>query len=133
MDKAKTTADTDLGFAIVGGFYVYVTVPWLNVVPIISTPAGCGVLFDPLLWFGGPDECEGDNYDNVEKTCRSDLTITDTMGDQGWPGTCIALDALLPSVNAAWPIPRGCQLRAALVSASRKSLCGHTHLHLWLE
>ena len=120
MDKAKTTADTDLGFAIVGGFYVYVTVPWLYVVPIISTPAGCGVLFNELLWFGGPNECKGDNYDNVEKTCRSDLTITDTMGDQGWPGMClrVALDAHLPSVNAARPIPRGCQPRAALVSTS---------------
>ena len=119
MDKAKTTADTDLGFAIVGGFYVYVTVPWLYVVPILPTLPGCvspwlrlstlhGVLINPLLSFGGPGECEGDNYDNMENTCRSDLTITDTMGDQGWPGMCIlvALEAHLPSVNAAQSIPR---------------------------
>ena len=85
-DSAKETAENDYGFAIVGGFYVYVTFPWMYVVPIVEFPLGCSAVFSPFLELGGPNECTGANYDDALLTCRSPLTIEDTMGDQGWPG-----------------------------------------------
>ena len=84
-DAAK--AMDQYGFALVGGFYVYVTVPYVYVAPIVELELGsCLAQFEPLLSYGGPDECEGANYDDVSKSCASSLTIRDTMGDQGWPG-----------------------------------------------
>ena len=70
------------GLALIGGWYVYVTLPYLYVAPIIEVSI-CTLEFAPILSFGGPGEC---NYDNVEQTCNSDKTIRDTMGDQGRPG-----------------------------------------------
>jgi len=70
------------GLAMVGGWYVYVTLPYLYVAPIIELGV-CSLKLPSFLSFGGPDEC---NYDDVEKTCKSGKTIKDTMGDQGWPG-----------------------------------------------
>ena len=79
--KSITTAANG-GLALIGGWYVYVTLPYLYVAPIIGL-GECTVEFAPILSFGGAGECK---YDNVEKTCKSDKTIKDTMGDQGWPG-----------------------------------------------
>ena len=88
MDSAKKTAKHDYGFAIVGGFYVYVTMPWVYLAPVIELgplTSACFVKFDPLVEFGGPSACTGANYDDANKTCKSSLTIEDTMGDQGRP------------------------------------------------
>ena len=78
------TANHDYGFALVGGVYVYVTMPWFYVAPIIEL-GSCGVRLNTLLEFGGPSACTGANYDDAKKTCKSSLTIEDTMGDQGRP------------------------------------------------
>uniref|UniRef100_A0A7S0F1E8 Uncharacterized protein n=1 Tax=Phaeocystis antarctica TaxID=33657 RepID=A0A7S0F1E8_9EUKA len=80
INSIRTAANG--GLALLGGWYVYVTLPYLYVRPIIEL-GECTVAFAPILSFGGAGEC---NWDNVEKTCKSDKTIKDTMGDQGWPG-----------------------------------------------
>ena len=82
--NAITTAANG-GLALIGGWYVYVTVPYLYVSPIIELGSICTLQFNQILTFGGPDACKGSNYDNDEKTCDSDMTIKDTMGDQGRP------------------------------------------------
>ena len=83
IDHINTiTTAANGGLALIGGWYVYVTLPYLYVAPIIGLGV-CTVEFAPILSFGGAGEC---NYDNVEKTCKSDKTFKDTMGDQGWPG-----------------------------------------------
>ena len=64
---------------------MYVTYPWMYVVPIVEL-LGCFAVFSPLLELGGPKECTGANYDDALLTCRSPLTKEDTMGDQGCPG-----------------------------------------------
>ena len=84
-DSAKVTADTDGGLALVGGFYVYATVPFVAVVPIIEL-GGCSAKFQALLSYGGPGECTGANWDSENKTCASGMTLKDTMKDQGRPG-----------------------------------------------
>ena len=84
VDAITTAANG--GLALIGGWYVYVTVPYLYVAPFIELGIGCTFQPIKILTFGGPDACKGSNYDNDEKTCDSDLTIKDTMGDQGWPG-----------------------------------------------
>ena len=75
------TAAASGGLALIGGWYVYVTLPFLYVAPIFSG-GSCSLELNPILSYGGPGEC---NYDNDEKTCDSDMTIKDTMGDQGRP------------------------------------------------
>ena len=75
----KITAAADGGLALIGGWYVYLTLPYVYVAPILP---GGSCPSKPILSYGGPGEC---NYDNDEKTCNSDKTIKDTMGDQGWP------------------------------------------------
>ena len=74
------TAAANGGLALVGGWYVYVTLPYVFVAPIIELGGGCSLRLNPILSYGGPGEC---NYDNDKKTCDSDKTIEDTMGDQG--------------------------------------------------
>ena len=86
--NAITTAANG-GLALIGGWYLYVTLPYLYVSPIIEIAPELGICtlqFNRILTFGGPDACKGSNYDNDEKTCDSDMTIKDTMGDQGRPG-----------------------------------------------
>ena len=83
--NAITTAANG-GLALIGGWYVYVTVPYLYVSPIIELDSICTKQLNPILTFWWPDECEGSNYDKDKKTCDSDMTIKDTMGDQGRPG-----------------------------------------------
>ena len=69
------------GLALIGGWYVYVTLPYVYVAPIFSEGASsCSLELKPLLSYGGPGEC---NYDHGKETCDSDKTIEDTMGDQG--------------------------------------------------
>ena len=78
MAKIKNImAAANGGLALIGGWYVYLTLPYVYVTPILS-----GGERSPILSYGGPGEC---NYDNEEKTCVSDKTIEDTMGDQGRP------------------------------------------------
>ena len=81
-DSAKATAAADGGLALVSGFYVYVTVPYVYVAPIIGL-GSCSAEFNAFLSYGGPSEC---NYVNSGegKTCVSGKTMKDTMGDQGW-------------------------------------------------
>ena len=74
------TAAANGGLALVGGWYVYVTLPYVYVAPIIELGGSCSLRLNPILSYGGPGEC---NYDNDKKTCDSDKTIEDTMGDQG--------------------------------------------------
>ena len=85
INSAKTTAAKDGGFALVGGFYVYVTVPYLYLKPIIGL-GKCVAKFNALLSYGGPGECTGANWDSENKTCASGMTLKDTMKDQGRPG-----------------------------------------------
>ena len=91
--RSDVAAITDIttaangGLALIGGWYVYVTVPYVYVAPIVSV-GRCTLEFNPLLSYGGPGECKGDNYDNETKSCKSDKTIKDTMGDQGLAGMC---------------------------------------------
>ena len=149
MAKIKSiTATANGGLALIGGWYVYVTLPYVYVAPIFSEGASsCSLELKPLLSYGGPGECKQIDklsgelreqiaaqveiqdaikgqiatwtnngpmslqimvamqaklhsllaktaeleeklarlYDNDEKTCNSDKTIKDTMGDQGWP------------------------------------------------
>ena len=82
-DSAKVTADTDGGLALVGGFYVYATVPYVYVAPIIEQ-GSCSTDLNALFSYGGPGEC---TYVNTTqgKTCDSGKTVKDTMKDQGWP------------------------------------------------
>ena len=75
------TATANGGLALIGGWYVYVTLPYVYVAPIISG-GSCSLALNPILSYGGPGEC---NYDNSYKTCISGKTIEDTMGDQGRP------------------------------------------------
>ena len=75
------TAAANGGLALIGGWYVYVTLPWVYVAPIFSG-GSCSLELNPILSYGGPGEC---NYDHGKKTCDSDKTIEDTMGDQGRP------------------------------------------------
>ena len=74
------TAAANGGLALIGGWYAYVTLPYLYVAPIFSGPGGCSLALKPILSYGGPDEC---NYDNDKETCDSEKTFEDTMGDQG--------------------------------------------------
>ena len=75
------TAAANGGLALVGGWYVYVTLPYVFVAPIIELGGfSCSLELNPILSYGGPGEC---NYDNDKTTCDSDKTIEDTMGDQG--------------------------------------------------
>ena len=140
----KITAAADGGLALIGGWYVYLTLPYVYVAPILP---GGSCPSKPILSYGGPGECKQIDklsgelreqiaaqveiqdaikgqiatwtnngpmslqimvamqaklhsllaktaeleeklarlYDNDEKTCNSDKTIKDTMGDQGWP------------------------------------------------
>ena len=82
MAKIKSiTATANGGLALIGGWYVYVTLPYVYVAPIFSEGASsCSLELKPLLSYGGPGEC---NY--VNETCISGKTIEDTMGDQGRP------------------------------------------------
>ena len=85
-DKAaisNITTAANGGLALLGGWYVYVTVPYVYVVPIVSV-GRCSLRFNPaLLSYAGPRECDGDT-----ESCNSDKTIKDTMGDQGLAGMC---------------------------------------------
>ena len=96
---------------MLGGSYMYMTVPYLRVEPMVSTWAvflasqGKALLegaegkdldkllgdawadylaslepLPPLLSYAGPADC---NYETVNKTCKSDKTIKDTMLDHG--------------------------------------------------
>ena len=74
---------------MLGGSYMYMTVPYLRVEPMVSNWVAYLTSlepFEPLLSFAGPADCKDSNYDAVNKTCKSDKTIKDTLLDQGWPG-----------------------------------------------
>ena len=83
--KAITTAANG-GLVAIGGWYVYVTLPYVYAAVIVELGIPtCKSEFKPMLSYGGPDECKGANYDNSKKTCKSDKTQVDTMGNQGRP------------------------------------------------
>ena len=70
---------------MLGGSYMYMTVPYLRVEPMVSNwVASLASLepFDPLLSYAGPDDCNY-VYVTVNKTCMSNKTINDTLLDQG--------------------------------------------------
>ena len=105
------TAAANGGLALIGGWYVYVTLPYVYVAPIFSG-GSCSLALNPILSYGGPGEC---NYDNGKKTCDSDKTIEDTMGDQGRPclwycgASLTAPRSPRPMAEAAQELPaRGC-------------------------
>ena len=85
---SSITTAANGGLALIGGWYVYMTVPYVYVAPIIELGSICTLELKQLLSYGGPGECEGNNYDNETKSCKSDKTIKDTMGDQGLAGMC---------------------------------------------
>ena len=106
------TAAANGGLALIGGWYVYVTLPYVYVAPIFSG-GSCSLELKPLLSYGGPGEC---NYDKDEKTCDSDKTIKDTMKDQGWPcmlarGACLTAPGYVlygrSSPGVAWQTEDG--------------------------
>ena len=104
---------------------MYVTVPYVYVAPIVSV-GSCTLEFKPLLSYGGPGECKGDNYDNEKKSCKSDKTIKDTMGDQGLAGMCDTA-GLCPFRH---PWPELCGLPKALRLRSLGLICTHVRLEL---
>lgn len=83
--QAVTENQTLFGFALVGGFYLYATVPYVFVAPIIGL-GSCNARLNTLISYGGPSECTYKDPPGPEgKTCTSSMTLLDTMGDQGWP------------------------------------------------
>ena len=83
--QAVTENQTLFGFALVGGFYLYATVPYVFVAPIIGL-GSCTASLNTLISYGGPSECTYDDPPPPEgRTCTSNMTLLDTMGDQGWP------------------------------------------------
>ena len=111
--QAVTENQTLFGFALVGGFYLYATVPYVFVAPIIGL-GSCTASLNTLISYGGPSECTYDDPPPPEgRTCTSNMTLLDTMGDQGWP-SMYSTPSFLPSTQPG--LPRGCQPRVALVS-----------------
>ena len=83
------------GLALIGGWYVYVTLPYVYVAPIVGV-GSCAHEFSPLLSYGGPSEC-----DSSGTSCNSGKTIKDTMGDQGLAGMCDTAGLSGPSITAS--------------------------------
>ena len=113
---SSITTAANGGLALIGGWYVYMTVPYVYVAPIIELGSICTLELKQLLSYGGPGECEGNNYDDETKSCKSDKTIKDTMGDQGLAGMCD--NAGLWAFRHPWPelaCPRlqGCEAWAS--------------------
>ena len=87
---------------MLGGSYMYMTVPYLRVEPMVSNwVASLASLepFDPLLSYAGRADCNY-VYVNANKTCMSNKTINDTLLDQGRGRRVICVGVCFPPLHA---------------------------------